>query len=103
MSVTARDLVNHATPEQRLLKIEELISARLCLRLGVDVVPDELDYIVTEASISRFNRIGSEGLSSHSVEGETQSWTVDDLAPFESDIQRWLSRQKHGEGRIRFI
>ena len=37
---------------------------------GVEEVPPELEYIVYELSVIRFNRIGSEGMSAHSVEGK---------------------------------
>ncbi|MDM8100939.1 phage head-tail connector protein [Oceanobacillus oncorhynchi] len=35
----------------------------------IETVPSELDYIIEEITIRRFNRIGSEGMKSESVEG----------------------------------
>lgn len=90
--------------DDRLETIEKLVKARLCARLKQSDVPEELDYIITEAVIRRFNRIGSEGLSAHSVEGESQSYESDDFAPFEDDIQRWIKENGQGQsGRIRFL
>ena len=62
-------------------------------------------HIVTEVSIIRFNRIGSEGLSSHTVEGESLNFSGDDFMPYESDIQAWIDENKgtSRRGRIRFI
>lgn len=84
-----------------------MTEQRLQLRLGVASVPAELEYIVVEVSIVRFNRIGSERLSSHNVEGETMSWTEeDDFKPYMAEINGWLSQQEDPPqyvGRLRFI
>lgn len=90
---------------KKLQTIMDITSDRLKVKLGTDEVPSQLSYIVTEASIIRFNRIGSEGLSSHTVEGEAQSFSGDDFSPYESDIQAWIDENKgtSRRGRIRFI
>ena len=53
---------------------------RLKALLGGQEPPEELDYIITGVAVIRYNRIGSEGFSSHSVEGENISFTDDDFA-----------------------
>lgn len=96
-----------AGDEQRkkLQTIMDITSDRLKVKLGTDEVPSQLSYIVTEVSIIRFNRIGSEGLSSHTVEGESLNFSGDDFMPYESDIQAWIDENKgtSRRGRIRFI
>lgn len=87
-----------------LLKtIIELTSNRLCVFCGEEEVPKVLRYIVTEVSIVRFNRIGSEGFSSHGVEGESISWNDDsDFASFMDDITAWKQNNRTG-GVLRFL
>ena len=46
--------------DKQLDAIVELTQSRLKTLLGSKMVPEELEYIVTEVSVSRFNRIGSE-------------------------------------------
>lgn len=74
---------------------------------GASTVPEALSYITTEVSIRRFNRIGSEGLASHSVEGETMTWPDDDFSPYLDDIHTWMEENqtdpKSNRGRVRFI
>ena len=65
-------------------------TARLKMLLGGLDVPENLNYVVTEVSIKRFNRIGSEGITSHTVEGESMSFSDDDFAEFAGDIQAYL-------------
>ena len=76
--------------------LETIISMteqRLQLRLGVSSVPAELEYIVVEVSIVRFNRIGSERLSSHNVEGESMTWnSEDDFKPYLAEIIAWSAQ-----------
>ena len=86
--------------------IMELTEQRLGFLLGQTVIPTELSYIVIEVTIARFNRIGSEGVSSHTVQGESLSWTDDDFKPYMDDIQEWLNAQDDvntTRGRIKFI
>ena len=93
--------------QNKLETIIEITEQRLCVKLNTGVVPEELQYIVTEVSIIRFNRIGSEGVTSHNVQGESMAWnTDDDFKPYEDDIKAWLDAQEDpttNRGRLRFI
>lgn len=73
-----------------LNSITDLISSRVALKIGQDKVPTELDYIVVEASISRFNRINDEGKTSSGESEVTSTWQTDDLAPFTDDLNEWV-------------
>lgn len=88
-------------------KLELIIStatARLTLLLGGLEPPESMDHIVLEVSISRFNRIGSEGMGSHTVEGESLAFNEDDFAPFADEIQAFLATQKdNARGRVKFL
>lgn len=84
----------------------ELTEQRLALMLGQTIIPDALSFVVVEVTIARYNRIGSEGTSSHSVQGETMTWSDDDFKPYKDDIQAWLDAQEDPSttrGRVRFI
>lgn len=89
-----------------LNQIINMTQQRLLLRLGVNAVPSELEYIVVEVSIVRYNRIGSERLQSHNVEGESMTWnSEDDFKPYLAEINAWASQQEDAKnvGRLRFI
>lgn len=81
------------------------VSNRLKVLLGgIDDVPVDLAYIVEEVSIVRFNRIGSEGLSSHSVEGESLSYNDNDFAGFMDEIQAYNDTANVStRGKVRFL
>ena len=91
-------------PDIRLNQIINGAKQRLKIKLGNVEPPAELNYIIVEVAVIRFNRIGSEGLLSHTVEGESQSFSDDDFKSYESDIQDWLNSQKgHIKGKVHFI
>lgn len=90
--------------DELLNKIIDLATARLKLLLGGIEPPEELEHIIVEVSVARFNKIGSEGLSSHSVEGESQTFANDDFDGFKDEIQAFLDGKKESSrGKVRFI
>ena len=90
--------------DERLKLILANTTARLKLLLGGIEPPDELDHIILEVAIIRFNRIGSEGMTSHSIEGESTNYGEDDFAGFTDEIQAFLDAQKNNtRGKVRFL
>lgn len=93
-----------AFDSSQLQTIINLTESRLKALLGVDSVPAELEYIETEVAVRRFNRIGSEGASTHIVEGESWIFSDNDFEAFASDIQAWRSKQEEQTmGKVRFL
>lgn len=80
----------------------KLTEKRLAWLLQAEAVPEELEYIVTEVSVARFNRIGSEGTSSHTVEGETMVLSDDDFDKYADDIAAY-KKASSGYGVLRFL
>ena len=88
-----------------LTTIVSAVQARLLLLLGgASEVPESLAYIVPEVAVIRYNRIGSEGMSSHSVEGETVAYADNDFAGSMREIEAYLDEhQTTRRGRVRFL
>ena len=90
--------------DKKLNLIIDLATSRLKVLLGNVDPPAELEYILLEVAVKRFNKVGSEGFSSHSVEGESFSFSENDFDGFKSDIQAWLDSHKEVQkGKVRFI
>lgn len=90
--------------DSRLRLILTNTTARLKLLMGGIEPPEEMDHIILEVAIIRFNRIGSEGMSSHTVEGESLSFADDDFSGFMDEIQAYLDTQKaSARGKVRFL
>lgn len=103
-------------------KLEQIISAcsqRLILILGLmpiknedgtvkaPSVPKALEWLVVDVACERFNRIGSEGMRSDSVEGESITFYDHDFDPYRDEINGWLATQSDdvtgGKAKVRFI
>lgn len=90
--------------EAKLNMIVSGATARLKLLLGGAEPPEEMNHIILDVSAARFNRIGSEGLTSHTVEGESLSFSENDFEQFSEEIQAWLSsNSESSRGKLRFI
>ena len=64
-----------------------------------------MDYIITEVSVIRFNHIGSEGMSSQSVDGETMTFSDSDFDGYRDEIQAFLDKESSlaRKGGFRFL
>ena len=82
------------------------ITHRLLLRLGVPTLPVELQFIVVECTVKRFNLKGNEGMASYSQEGESITYG-DLLDEYKDDIALWVRTQDKlvdaDIGVVRFI
>lgn len=90
--------------DDRLKLIISTVTARLQLLLGGIEPPESMDHIIMEVAIVRYNRIGSEGMTSHVVEGETQQFGGDDFSGYADEIQAFLDSQTESvRGKVRFL
>ena len=90
--------------DSKLCLIISNTTARLKVLIGGIDPPKELEHIILEVSVIRYNKIGSEGLSSHTVEGESLSFSEDDFEPFSAEIQAFLDSQVDAtRGKLRFL
>ena len=90
--------------DELLTQLICVATARLKILLGGQIPPDSMNHIIIEVAIRRFNKLGSEGMGSHSVEGESITFTDDDFAPFSGEIQAFLNSQKESaRGKVRFL
>lgn len=97
-------IVNDDSLDDKLNIIIASVTSRLKVLLGGIEVPESLNHIVMEVSIIRFNRIGSEGLSTHSVEGESLGFNENDFAQYQNEIDAYLESLKDSKrGRLRFL
>ena len=101
-------IASNDTDRDSLLKlIISNATARLTTLLGGLEPTESLDYIILDVCIRRFNRIGSEGMESHTVEGESVTFSAHLLpAQAERGLQRRYRqlqpRNCCGSEKIRF-
>ena len=79
--------------DKKLEWILDTTRARLKVLLGGIEPENDLDYIITEVAIVRYNRIGSEGFQSHTVEGESVGFLSSDFDAYMDDIQAYKDQK----------
>ena len=98
--------ITDTTLDSQLNDFIKRITDRLLLRLGVPVLPVELQFIVVECTVKRFNLKGNEGMASYSQEGESITYS-NLLDEYQEDIALWVHTQNKlidtDIGVVRFI
>ena len=88
-----------------LIQIISDVSRRVINYVSADVLPTELEWIVQELSIIRFNKIGSEGLISEGEEGKSLTFKDNEFNDYIPELDKYLESQSQpaSRGKARFI
>lgn len=69
-------------------------------------VPEHLEFIVEEITVRRFNRLGTEGMKTESVEGHSVTFyeLTDEFVPYQSIIEANKDDSGNSQrGRVMFL
>jgi hypothetical protein len=90
--------------DELLYEIIKLIEAKILSYLNIEELPKELEYILIELSIERYNRIGSEGLNSESSDGVSFTYNNNDMLDrYKEDLDRYSRNNLKGMTGMRLI
>ena len=78
-------------------EIIELTKEKILNYINEDELPRELEFILVELSIQRYNRIGSEGRASESVDGKSVSYE-DDFENYKQDLKNYMNKKNNSRG-----
>lgn len=103
-----QDTLQDAVLDVLIKNVSSLLLGKLRkVNKSIEAVPDELDYIIEEVTVRRFNRIGSEGYKSDDVEGHKISfYDLDkELDPYMDIIEDYADDDESGakRGKVLFI
>lgn len=68
-------------------------SRLICLYLSVETLPNSLGFISEEIAIKRFRKIGSEGLTSESIDVIQSTFESDTLAEYKPLLDEYKKNQ----------
>ena len=69
--------INDYDNAELINEIIELTKSKILNYIDKTELPEELEFVLVELSIQRYNKIGSEGISSESVDGKSASYEAD--------------------------
>jgi len=111
-NMAIKDRVLIRKPEINLALLDELIltaTDRINLRLGVTILPTELESIVVEVVCAMYNKsqANNEGIKSENVDTFSVTFVDDILAEYETDLNRYLEMKNKQDnvnrGVLRFL
>lgn len=91
--------------DDKISVIEKRTKERLNGLCGTTSLPTNLEFILYEIVIKRFNRIGNEGMTSYSQEGLSMAFPDSDFDEYRDEIANWKDSQSdsNGYGRFRLL
>ncbi|MDI9497261.1 MAG: phage head-tail connector protein [Bacillota bacterium] len=87
-------IVGYAEARLRLLLSQVRVRYGLSALPPGAAIPSDLSWIVDEVTARRFNRIGSEGMSSEAVDGHSMAFAVSDFDDFLPDLNAYVATQE---------
>ena len=78
-------------------EIIELTREKILNYINKSELPKELEFVLIELSIQRYNRIGSEGIASESVDGKSVSYE-DDFETYKHYLDEYMTRNNTSRG-----
>ena len=83
--------------DELIYEIVEITKSKILNYINEIKLPQELEFILIEMAVSRFNKIGSEGFSSESTDGKSISYE-DDFEIYKQYLDDYLFRTGQNKG-----
>lgn len=64
--------------------------------INVDEIDSNLEFIILAVTLARYNRVGNEGQTSFTQQGESMTYPLSDFDPFKDIINRLVRDNKRG-------
>ena len=92
-----KTLLNIEGNENLITEIVNITEAKILNYINASEMPKELEFVLIELSVQRFNRIGSEGITSESIDGKSVSYD-DDFIGYKHYLDDYISRNSVRKG-----
>ena len=92
-----KTLLNVEGNEELITEIVNITEAKILNYINANEIPCELEFVLIELAIKRFNRIGSEGIASESIDGKSLSYD-DDFIGYKHYLDDYISRNSVKKG-----
>ena len=90
-------ITDNTDNEELLYEIVEITKSKILNYINRTKIPKELEFVLVELSIQRFNRIGSEGIASENIDGKSVSYD-DDFVGYKHYLYDYISRNSIKKG-----
>ena len=84
--------------DELIYEIVEITKSKILNYINEVELPLELEFVLVELSIKRFNRIGSEGFVSETVDGKTMSYEESEFEGYEKYLDDYICKNNINKG-----
>lgn len=84
--------------EELLREIIEITKSKILNYVNESELPNELEFVLVELAIKRFNRIGSEGFTSETVDGKTMSYEDSEFEGYKKYLDDYICKNNINKG-----
>ena len=92
-----KTLLNIEGNENLIYEIVNITESKILNYINATEMPKELEFVLIELAVQRFNRIGSEGIASESIDGKSVSYD-DDFTGYKHYLDDYISRNSVRKG-----
>ena len=92
-----KTLLNVEGNENLIYEIVNITESKILNYINASEMPKELEFVLIELVIQRFNRIGSEGVSSEVVDGKSIHYD-DDFTGYKHYLDDYINRNSIKKG-----
>ena len=92
-----KTLLNIEGNENLIYEIVNITESKILNYINAIEMPKELEFVLIELSVQRFNRIGSEGIASENVDGKSVSYD-DDFIGYKHYLDDYITRNSVRKG-----
>ena len=83
--------------DEFIYEIVEITKEKILNYINEKELPVELEFILIELAVERYNRIGSEGIASESVDGKNVSYD-DNFENYKTHLNDYIFRNNKNRG-----
>lgn len=83
--------------DELIYEIVEITKEKILNYINQEELPKELEFILIELAIERFNKIGSEGIASESIDGKNVSYD-DSFENYKVYLDDYIFRNNKNKG-----
>ena len=92
-----KTLLSVTDNDELIYEITELTKSKILNYINETELPNELEFVLVELAIQRYNRIGSEGIASESVDGKSVSYD-DDFEAYKPHLNFYMLKNNISKG-----
>ena len=92
-----KTLLSITDDNELIYEIVEITKSKILNYINQEELPKELEFVLVEMAVSRFNRIGSEGFASETIDGKNISYE-DDFEIYKKYLDDYLFKTGQNKG-----